>query len=184
MGLRAFLHHDDPQLAAGNFVAVVIAWNQPFYPLYLWLILGDRAWLATPDVASALAFLSIPLLARRWPLVARIALPVFGIVNTFICTLLLGEASGVALFLLPCAMLAAMLFPQRQRAVMVAIATLPLLAWLALRGRLPGPVVAMTPEEAASVFTMNAISAGVLMIFLGWVLSGLFAALESRRAGA
>jgi hypothetical protein len=31
---------DDPRAAAANFVALVLAWNTPFYPLYLLGIAG------------------------------------------------------------------------------------------------------------------------------------------------
>lgn len=169
----AYAAHDDPRAAAANFVALVLAWNQPFYPLYLWLILGERAWIASPDVLSGVAFALIPALSRVCGLAARVALPVLGTLNTIVCTWILGEASGVGLFLFPCAMLGAMLFAWRERFVMLAVAALPLAAWLATSGRLGAGLVGADPAELASLFTMNAVSAGVLMVFLGWVLAGV-----------
>lgn len=169
----AYAAHDDPRTAAGNFVALVLAWNQPFYPLYLWLILGGQAWIAAPDALSGLVFVLVPALARVCGLGARIALPLLGTLNTIVCTWLLGESSGVGLFLFPCAMLAAILFAWRERFVMLAVASLPLVAWLATRGRLGEGLVMADPAQMASLFTMNAVSAGVLMIFLGWVLAGV-----------
>jgi hypothetical protein len=33
--LRRYVASDDPRVAAANLVAMVLAWNTPFYPLYL-----------------------------------------------------------------------------------------------------------------------------------------------------
>ena len=161
---------DDSHVAAANFVAMVLAWNQPFYPLYLLGILGENAWVGLPPVLSGIAFFTVPALARRWSLLGRIALPVFGMANTVLCLFLLGDRSGVALFLIPCAMLAAMLFRWRERFVMLGVASLPLVVWLALRGALPAPPVVFTDTEYQSLFMLNAVSVGGLMVFLGWVL--------------
>lgn len=161
----------------------MLAWNQPFYPLYLWLIIGDPAWATLPAIVMTFAFAAVALLGRRASLGARIALPMLGIANTVLYLLLLGEASGVGLFLLPCAMLAATLFRWSERFVMVAISSTPLVVWLALRGRVTTGSIAMTPEQTASVFTMNAVSVGVLMVFLGWVLAGIFRGLSAERYG-
>jgi len=175
------LHSDDPFLGATNVVAAMLAWNQPFYPLYLWLIIGDPAWATLPAIVMTFAFATVPMLGRRASLAARIALPLLGIANTAIYMLLLGEASGVGLFLLPCAMLAAMLFRWSERFVMVAVAPIPLIVWLALRGRVTTGAIEMTPEQTGSVFTMNAVSVGVLMVFLGWVLAGIFRGMAAER---
>lgn len=172
--LRSWLHSDDPFLGATNVVAAMLAWNQPFYPLYLWLIIGDPAWATWPAVVLTFAFAAVPLLGRHASLGARIALPLVGIANTVLYLALLGETSGVGLFLLPCAMLTAMLFRWKERLVMVAIASIPLVVWLAMRGRVTTGAVSMTPDQTASVFMMNAVSVGVLMVFLGWVLAGIF----------
>ncbi len=168
--LNAYVASDDTHVAAANFVALVLAWNQPFYPLYLLGILGESAWVGLPPVLSGIAFFSVPALARRWSLLGRIALPVFGMANTVLCLFLLGERSGVGLFLIPCAMLAAMLFRWRERFVMLGVASLPLVLWLLLRGGVGSPPVAFTEAEYRSLFTLNAVSVGGLMVFLGWVL--------------
>ena len=165
-----YVSSDDSHVAAANFVAMVLAWNQPFYPLYLLGILGENAWVGLPPVLSGIAFFTVPALARRWSLLGRIAMPVFGMANTVLCLFLLGDRSGVALFLIPCAMLAAMLFRWRERFVMLGVASLPLVVWLALRGALPAPPVVFTDTEYQSLCMLNAVSVGGLMVFLGWVL--------------
>lgn len=177
---RRYIAHDDPFVAAANFLAVVIGWNQPFYPLYLWVILGDAAWVAAADALSAIAFLAVPAVTRRWPLMGRAILPVLAVANTVICSVLLGERSGVGLFLLPSAMLASMLFRWHERFVMITVAALPLGVWLLTRGRLGEGMVGATDEQAAALLTLNAISAGCLMVFLGWILAGINRAVACR----
>src|ERR1700684_3216667 len=100
---------------------MVIAWNQPYYPLYLWWIVGRDAWVGIPDAFSGLLFFLIPAIARRWPLLGRVALVALSVANVVFCSMMLGEAAGVQLLYLPCGMLAAMLFTWRERFVMLAM---------------------------------------------------------------
>ena len=167
--LGRYAAHPDPLVAAGNFVALVLAWNQPFYPLYLWLIAGSKAWVEAPDVLSGLLFFAIPAIARRNSLLGRVLLSVFGLANVMIVWWILGEGTGIWLLLFPCGMLAALLFTWRERWVMLPLALLPLVSWLAMRERLGPPSVAFTVEELASITTMNAVSAFALLAFFGWV---------------
>ena len=141
--LRRYADHEDPLVAAGNFVALVLAWNQPFYPLYLWFILGRDAWIGLPDTLSGFVFFAIPGVARRHPLLGRALLPVAGMLNVVLCMKLLGEASGIWLLLFPCIMLAALLFRWRERWLMLGLSALPAAAWLLLRGRLGAPPIGL-----------------------------------------
>ena len=70
-------------------------------------------------------------------------------------------------------MLAAMLFDWRERFVMLAMTALPLAVWLLTRGSLDIPPIRFNAEAYASLFTLNAVSAGSLMIFFGWLLAGI-----------
>jgi hypothetical protein len=169
--LRRYIANDNPRVAAANLIALVLAWNQPFYPLYLWWIAGSAAWVALPDTLSCLFFAAVPAITRRSSLLGRVALTVFGVGNTMVCMKLLGEASGVGLFLFPCAMLAAMLFRWRERWVMVMLTALPLVVWLAIRDRLGAPPVVFSATQYASLVYLNAVSAGSLMVFFAWVLA-------------
>lgn len=169
--LRRYIASDDPRVAAANLIALVLAWNQPVYPLYLWWIVGSAAWVGLPDVLSCLFFAAVPAIARRSSVAGRVALTVFGLANVVVCMKLLGEPSGVGLFLFPCAMLAAMLFRWRERWVMLALTALPLVVWLAVRDRLGAPPVVFPADEYASLFYLNAVSAGALMVFFAWVLA-------------
>lgn len=171
--VRAYTGSADPYDAAANFVALVLAWNQPFYPLYLWFILGRDAWVGLPDILSAPLFFAVPAVIRRWSLGGRALLVILGVANTVFCLRQLGEASAIGLFFPPCAMLAAILFRWRERWPMAILTALPLVAWLLTRGGTGDPPVVFTAAQYASLFTMNAVSAGCLMVFLGWVLAGI-----------
>ena len=179
--LRAYVRSDDPHVSACNTIAMVIAWNQPYYPLYLWWIVGSDAWVGIPDAFSRLLFFAIPAIARRSGLVGRVAMIVFSVANVVFCSMMLGEASGVQLVFLPCGMLAAILFAWRERFVMLAMTALPLVTWLLTRGRLDIPPVRFAPAAYASLFILNAVSAGALMVFCGWLLAGINRQVEQQR---
>jgi hypothetical protein len=171
--LRAYTASDDPRVSACNTIAMVIAWNQPYYPLYLWWIVGHDAWVGIPDAFSGLAFFAVPAIGRRSALLGRVAMVVFAVANVVFCSMMLGEAAGVQLLFLPCGMLAAILFGWRERFVMLGMTALPLLAWLATRGRFDSPPIRFSSQAYQSLFTLNAVSAGALMIFFGWMLAGI-----------
>ena len=100
----------DPLAKVAATVALVVASNQPFYPLYLHAIVGKQAWPAWLTLLTTPLFLAVPAVARRHPLAGRAMLPIVGIVNTVFCVKLIGLATAVELFLLPCILLAAILF--------------------------------------------------------------------------
>jgi len=170
---RAYTASDDPHIAACNTIAMVIAWNQPYYPLYLWWIVGHDAWIGIPDAFSAILFAAVPAVTRRSSLLGRLAMIVFSVANVVFCSMMLGQEAGVQLLFLPCGMLAAILFKWRERYVMLAMTALPLAAWLLTRDGLYVPPVRFPPQAYASLFTLNAISAGSLIVFFGWLLSGI-----------
>jgi hypothetical protein len=171
--LRAYTQSDDPRVSATNTIAMILAWNQPFYPLYLWWIVGHGAVAGIPDAFSGLLFFAVPAVTRRSSLLGRVALIVISVANVAFCSAMLGEAAAVQLLYLPCGMLAAMVFSWRERFVMLAMTALPLAAWLLTRGRLDIPPIRFTPQAYASLFTLNAVSAGSLMILFGWLLAGI-----------
>lgn len=171
--LRRYNASDDPFIAATNFIAMVLAWNQPYYPVYLYWIAGRDAWVGLPFALAFFPFFAIPAITRRAPLLGKVALVVVSAANIVFCSAMLGEPAGIQLLFLPCGMLAAILFSWRERFVMLAMTALPLLAWLGTRGRFDSPPVRFSPPVYASLFTLNAVSAGLLMIFFGWVLAGI-----------
>jgi hypothetical protein len=141
--LRAYTASDNPRISACNTIAMVIAWNQPYYPLYLWWIVGRDAWVGIPDAFSGILFFAVPAIARRSGMLGRVAMVILSVANVVFCSM------------------------------MLAMTGLPLVAWLLTRGRLDIPLVRFPPEAYASLFTLNAVSAGSLMVFFGWLLAGI-----------
>ena len=178
--LRAYMASNDPHVSAANTIAMVLAWNQPYFPLYLWWFVGRDAWVGIPDAFSGFLFFAVPAIARRSGMLGRVALIVFSVANVVFCSMMVGEAAGVQLLLLPCGMLAAMLFGWRERFLMLPMAALPLVAWLLTRGRLDIRPVRFPPAAYESLFTLNAVSAGALMVFFGWLLAGINRGVEER----
>lgn len=179
--IRDYIAHPDPLVAAGNLIAVVIAWNQPFYPLYLYFLVGGDIGVSFFTFLSTPFFLAVPAVARHHSLTGRALLPLTGIANTVMCTKLFGEASGVELFLAPCIMAAAMLFRRSERLVMLALVGLGLLAYAGLHGRYGAPYHLYSAAEYANFFGVNALSVGTLVAFIGLAFANAIAEIESRR---
>jgi hypothetical protein len=162
-------------VAAGNVIALVLAGNAPFYPLYVAFVAGTAGmpWLLL-TMLSLPFFLLVPALARRHARLGRIALALVATGNTVFCTWLLGEPSGTELFLLPSATLASLLFRPSERLLMLALAGLPVVAYLVLHGRYSTPPHLYSAEAYSALFSMNAFSAAMISIFIGIVFSGLY----------
>ena len=109
--LQEYVSNPDPMAKAAGTVAIVVAGNQPFYPLYLHAIAGIAAWPAWLTLLSTPFFVAVPAVARRHSLTGRALLPIAGVANTMLCVKLFGVASAVELFLFPCILLAAILIP-------------------------------------------------------------------------
>jgi hypothetical protein len=162
----------DPPTAVASFVALVLGANGPFYPLYVIALVGWVAGhLALLTLFATPFFLAIPALARRAGLAARLALWLIGTLNTVWCMKLLGPASGVGVFLLPCVSLAALLPAGMMR---LAAAGLPLLALLLPWDWFGTPILALTTAENARLAFLNEFSAacltGLLALRLGRLL--------------
>lgn len=178
--LRSYIADEDPLVAAANQVALVVAWNQPFYPLYLYLLVGPAADVSFFTFLSTPFFLAVPAVARRSSVAGRALLPLAGIANTVLSAKLFGESSGVELFLVPCLMIAALLFRRSERLVMLALVGLALLAYLGLHGHYGAPVRLYGPDEYASLLRLNAVSVALLTAFVGIAFSNALAAIEDK----
>ena len=166
-GFRRLFEHDDPLVASSNLVALVVLWNQPFYPLYVWLGVSDVIWPSLFTFLSTPFFLAVPLLARFRPLASRVLLPLVGTANTLVCAKVFGVASGVEVFLIPCALIPCVFFHPSERWISLALIALPFLAYLGLHGSYGEPVHVYSPEEYSAFLTMNALSAAMLTVFVG-----------------
>jgi hypothetical protein len=183
--LKAYAHHPDRRVATANFFALLVASNQPFYPLYLyWTVgpeIGPSAWtfLSTPF------FLALPALSRRNALLGRALLPLAGIGNTLLCAKLFGVASGVEIFLLPCAVLALLIFRPHERWIAAyPLAGVCFLAYFLLHEAYGAPLHLYTPAEYAALLRLNMMSAAALTACTALVFSTLLAQAETETASA
>ena len=171
--------HEDPLTNAANWVAIVVAWNQPFYPFYLWAVVGgDKVWPAFLTFLSTPFFLVVPAVAKRHSIAARIMLPVTGIANGILSAKAFGVGSGVEIFLLPCALLGAALFRPRERAAGLVVVALSAAAYLVPAQVFGHSLADYTAADNSGMAGLNAASAAVLVVFIGLLLSGAVATSE------
>ena len=166
--LNGYTAAQDPKVATSNLIAMVLAWNTPFYPLYVQVSAG--ASMASAAWFTAIAFpvfLAVPAVSRRHALASRVMLAVGATANTVFCTWLLGEASGTQLFLLPSIALALLLFHPTERALMSAFTGLPIVVGLVLHGRYPASPVSCAGEACSGLLWLNIISVICLFGFFG-----------------
>ena len=174
-----YIAHSDPLMEAGNLLAFVIGTNQPFYPIYLLFIVDAGSWRALPLLASMPFFLAVPLLARRFPMGARILLVLTSLANILLAVAMIGAQAGLAVLFIPCGAIAAILFRDRERLVMLAMVALAMAGWLVTNGM--GPDV-FSPSEYASMQRLNAMSAIGLCGVIGIAVSGSLRRIEASNA--
>ncbi len=162
-----YADHPDPLVSACNWIALIVASNQPLYPLYVQWVGGGggRAamltWLSTPVFALA------PFVARRSTRLGRAMLPLAGIGNSLLALALFGRASGMALFLAPCLVIAGLAFRPDERRWSYALIAGGVIAYFALGRLLPTPLVPLSADGVAGLLDINVISAGCLLILVG-----------------
>lgn len=155
-----------------------MASNQPFYPLYLfWLVSRDitPAWftfLSTPF------FLAVPAVARWNGIAGRALLPLAGIGNTMLSAWLFGTASAVEIFLVPCGVLALLLFRPKERLAGLLLTALAFGAFLLLHDAYGTPMTMYDAAEYAALARLNIISASALTAFVVLLFSNLLADAE------
>lgn len=168
--IRRYAASDDPRIALANLTALVLAWNTPFYPLYLigagGAAMMPGAWLT---LLSFPFFLAIPWLTGRAPVLGRVALLAAGTVNTIWCTWLLGAESGTELFLFPCITLGGLLFARAERFTLIVAMLAPLVLGVAAHGHYPASPFACANAACGSILWMNGLSVAILLVFFGFV---------------
>ena len=173
--VRAYARHPDPRVAAANVIALLVASNQPFYPLYLF-------WLVSDDITAAwFTFLSTPFflaVSRRNGAAGRALLPLAGIGNTVLSAWLFGTASAVEIFLIPCGVIALLLFRPRERLAALAITAIAFGVFLLLHDGYGPPLAAYDAAEYAALARLNLISASTLTAFVALLFSGILAEAE------
>jgi hypothetical protein len=171
--LVAYAAHQDPRVANCNAIALLVASNQPFYPLYVYF---GVSWHVAPTFLTFLStpfFVSVPAVSRRSSLLGRALLPLTGLGNVIVSAKAFGAASGVAMFIVPCALIAAVFFRPSERIVALALLALSLGIFLGIDQYSSTPVHTYSPTEYAAFVHLNALSASAVVVFLGLMLSGL-----------
>ncbi len=176
--VRRYARHPDPRVAAANVISLLVASNQPFYPLYLF-------WLVSPDVTPAWFtflstpfFLAVPVVARWNTIAGRALLPLAGIGNTVLSAWLFGTASAVEIFLIPCGVIGLLLFRPRERLAGLALTALAFGVFLVLHDAYGPPLAHYSAAEYAALSRINIISAAALTAFVALIFSGLLAEAE------
>jgi len=167
--LGDYAAHPDPLTAACNRIALLVALNQPLYPLYLWWLVGGDWWVSGWTFLSTPFFAGVPAMARRNPLVGRALLPLTGIANGMVSAKAFGTASGVELFLIPCALIAVLGFHRREgrvSAILLAVAALILL----LHGDYGVALGRFSLVQYADFARLNAYSVAGLSVAILWML--------------
>ncbi|MBC7585353.1 MAG: hypothetical protein H7316_16540 [Tardiphaga sp.] len=166
--LQAYRENPDPLAQLANTIALVIAGNQPFYPLYLYAIVGQAAWPSWLTLLTFPLFAVIPAVARRNPLAGRLMLPVVGVANTVLAVKLVGLATAVELFLLPCVLLSTILFRQTEKRAMAAALACPFAAYFMLDAAVGSPLATYSAAEYRSIINMHVFSVASLFALIGF----------------
>jgi hypothetical protein len=168
---RDYKANSDPLAELANTVALVVAGNQPFYPLYVHYIVGWSAWPIWFTLITTPLFALVPAVARRNPLAGRAMLPVVGTLNGILAVKLIGTETGVELFLLPCVLLAAILFRPGERLAMLLVVAMPFAAYFLVDPLVGAPLATYSAVEYRSIVSMNAFSVASLFALIGFAFS-------------
>ena len=163
----------DPLTQATVTIAWVIFLNKPFYPLYVWYLVGNGVVTSLGTLISAPFFLAIPFLARRSPLIARLALPLIGTFDTLFETKLFGQDSGTELFFAACIMLVALSFKADEKWCQRSLAGLVFAVFVFSRNYISQPLRVWTDSDLAILFNLNAFAVASLMTFIAVRYSGI-----------
>lgn len=162
--LRAYSAHPDPATRIANTIALLVGFNGPFYPLYVWFLVPEAGTAALATMAMSPVFLAIPWLSRRSAAAGRAALPFAGLTNTVWTAALLGPATGVGAFALPCIALAGLCW--REPRLMLGLLGTGLLAQQAVLRMPVDPLAGLTVASQALLESLNVMSVGALMAFV------------------
>jgi hypothetical protein len=169
----AYATNSDPRVASCNTIALLVASNQPFYPLYVGFSVSRHIAPTLLTFLSTPFFLAIPAISRRFPVFGRALLPLTGLANVVVSAKAFGAASGVAMFIVPCALIAAAFFRPSERIFAFALLALALAIFLGIDSYASNPIHTYSQSEYAAFVRLNALSASALVALLGLMLSGL-----------
>ncbi|MCZ3378258.1 hypothetical protein [Rhizobium sp. AG207R] len=157
----------DPRTGATVTIAWIIIANKPFYPFYVWWLVGDGVATSAITLAAIPLFLAIPLVARKSPFSARLALPLIGTVDTVCESVLFGRASATLLFLAPCMVLTLVSFQPDEKWWQRGVACFIFICFAICWWRLDEPVFPWTSNQIATLLSINVFAVASLMTFIG-----------------
>lgn len=163
---------DELTRATVTIVWVILA-NKPFYPLYVWWLIGDGVAMSAVTLLSIPFFVAILLTARRCALAARCLLPMIGAIDTVFETAIFGQPSATLLFLAPCATLAALSFHTDERWWQRAVVCFVFACFAAGWFLIDAPAYPWTDSQIATLRTINIFAVGTLMAFIGLRYAGI-----------
>jgi hypothetical protein len=171
--IAGYAANPDPRVASCNTIALLVASNQPFYPLYVGFSVSRHIAPTLLTFISTPFFLAIPAISRRLPVFGRVLLPLTGLANVVVSAKAFGAASGVAMFIVPCALIAAAFFRPSERVFAFGLLALALAIFLGMDTYSFVSIHVYSQTEYAAFVRLNALSAGALVALLGLMLSGL-----------
>lgn len=158
-----------PRAGLAARVALVVALNQPFYPLYFYWAVSPVFLPSCATFLSTPFFAAVPATLRRSTLLGRALLLGAGLGNVLICRVVFGSASGVDVFLLPCLVLAALLFWPTERVVAVAFSAAAFAVYLSPDAALRAPLHPYDEDAYAAMRRLNFLSAAGLTALIGFM---------------
>jgi len=158
----------DARASASVTTAWIILANKPIYPLYVWWFAGEGVLASTGTMLTAPLYAAVILLARRSGFAARLALPIVGLVDTLFATKLFGAASGTELFLLPCALLAALAFGDAEARWSRGLALTIGAIFAASHGRFGAPLYEWSAPALVRLAEVNDYAVASLGVFIAW----------------
>ncbi|MEO3473676.1 hypothetical protein AAFN86_17540 [Roseomonas sp. CAU 1739] len=176
--LRAYAAHPDAATRVVNAIALLVGFNGPFYPAYVWFLAPEAGPAALATMAASPFFLAIPWLARRHAAAARAALPVIGIANTVWTAALLGRGTGVDVFLFPCLVLALLCW--RERWTMLGLLGAGLLAQQVLLRWAWAPIASLAMDGQVALQSLNTMSVGALLAVIALNIASLLPCQRTR----
>lgn len=163
----------DPLTQASITISWVIILNKPFYPLYVWWLLGTGVATSALTLVSIPFFLAIPLAAGRSGFYPRLALPLLGTLDTVFETWIFGRASATILFLAPCIMLAALSFRAGEKWYQRGLACLIYASFAASWWLIAAPIFPWNADQLQTLMGVNAFAVASLMAFIALRHAGL-----------
>lgn len=177
---NSYAAHPDPLVSTGNFVSLLVASGQPFYPFYVYWLVGEPI---TPTLFTFLStpfFLAVPAVSRISSIAGRALLPLTGIANTVLCAKLFGVASAVEMFLVPSVLLALLLFRPSERLIAYALAAIGFGVYFFMGDAYGAPFHTYTAEQYEAFARLNTMSALTLSGVVALIFSNLLADAERR----